>query len=201
MMPPAAAHVQPGLFDADPALPEGFRYQPELIAPDQEAEIAAWLETLEFKPYEFQGYLANRRVVSFGLRYDDRTRQVGPAAPIPGELEPIRASAAAFAGIEAETLEHVLINEYRPGAPIGWHRDRPQFGEVVGVSLLSPCLFRLRRRKPGGFDRVSLRLEPRSAYVMRGPARSEWEHSIPPAEALRYSVTFRTMRSRVLTEY
>jgi len=198
---PSAAHAQPSLFGVDPVLPEGFRYQSDLIGAEEEVEVAAWLETLEFKPYEFQGYLANRRVVSFGLRYDDRTRQVGPAAPIPDRLKPLRAKAAAFAGLEAEALEHVLINEYRPGAPIGWHRDRPQFGEVVGVSLLSPCVFRLRRRTPGGFDRVSLRLEPRSAYVMRGPARSEWEHSIPPAQELRYSVTFRTMRSPGFTQY
>jgi alkylated DNA repair dioxygenase AlkB len=187
---------QPSLFDAGPLMPEGFRHRADLITEAQEAALLAWLQTLEFRPYEFQGYLANRRVVSFGLRYDDRTRQVGPAEPIPVELHGLRSQAAAFAGVAPDALQHVLINEYRPGAPIGWHRDRPQFGAVVGVSLLSPCIFRLRRRTGRGFERASLRLEPRSAYVMQGPARDEWEHSIPPAEQLRYSVTLRTVRPR-----
>jgi alkylated DNA repair dioxygenase AlkB len=193
----AQAPIQPSLFEAAPAMPDGFRHRADLITADEEATLLAWLRTLEFKPYEFQGYLANRRVVSFGLRYDDRTRQVGPAAAIPGELHGLRRRAADFAGVEADALRHVLINEYRVGAPIGWHRDRPQFEAVVGVSLLSPCTFRLRRRTGAGFERASLRLEPRSAYVMRGPARDEWEHSIPPAGELRYSVTLRTVRAGV----
>src|ERR1044072_8316417 len=112
MPKPPSAQAQPGLFELAPVLPDGFAYGAELIDPEEEAALAAWLGTLEFKPYEFQGYLANRRVVSFGLRYDDRTRQVGPAAPVPAELRPLRARAAAFAGLQAEALEHVLINEY-----------------------------------------------------------------------------------------
>ena len=189
--------IQPGLFDAAPAMPEGFRYRPDLISPEQEAALAAWLGTLDFAPYEFQGYLAHRRVVSFGLRYDDRTRQVGPSAPIPAELLGLREKVAAFVGVAPGELQHVLINEYRAGVQIGWHRDRPQFQDVAGVSLLSPCLFRLRRRTATGFERAALTLAPRSAYVMQGPARNLWEHSIPPAEQLRYSVTFRTLRSPV----
>lgn len=192
----APSTLQPSLFEAAPAMPDGFRYRPDLISADEEAALAAWLATLEVRPYEFQGYLAHRRVASFGLRYDDRTRQVGPAAPIPAELLPLRARVAEFVGVEAAALEHVLINEYRPGVQIGWHRDRPQFQDVAGVSLLSPCTFRLRRRAGSGFERAALTLEPRSAYVMQGPARDAWEHSIPPAEQLRYSVTFRTLRPR-----
>jgi alkylated DNA repair dioxygenase AlkB len=196
-MPRASARIQPGLFEAaEPLLPEGFRYQPELITGEEEQGLLAWLQTLDFQPSVFQGYLANRRVVSFGFRYDDSTRKVAPAEPIPAELQPLRARAAAFAGLETAELEHVLINEYRPGAPIGWHRDRPQFEAVVGVSLLSPCAFRLRRRNGDGWERRTLRVEPRSAYAMQGPARWEWEHSIPPADQLRYSVTFRSMRRR-----
>jgi alkylated DNA repair dioxygenase AlkB len=196
-MPRASAPVQPGLFEAEtPLLPEGFRYQRELITQAEEAALHGWFQTLDFQPYVFQGYLANRRVVSFGFRYDDTTRKVSPAEPIPEALQPLRARAAAFAGLQADELQHVLINEYRPGAPIGWHRDRPQFEAVAGVSLLSPCTFRLRRRQGAGWERRTLQVQPRSAYVMQGPARWEWEHSIPPAEALRYSVTFRSMRLR-----
>jgi alkylated DNA repair dioxygenase AlkB len=176
-------------------MPAGFRYQPDLIDAGEEAALAAWIGTLDVAPYEFQGYLAHRRVISFGLRYDDRTRQVGAADPIPEELLPLRAKVADFAGVAPSDLQHVLINEYREGVQIGWHRDRPQFRDVAGVSLLSPCLFRLRRRTGTGFERASMRLEPRSAYLMQGPARDEWEHSIPPAERLRYSVTFRTLRA------
>src|SRR3954467_4452691 len=124
-MPRASALIQPGLFEAAPALPEGFRCQPELISAAEEQALHAWLQTLDFQPYVFQGYLANRRVVSFGFRYDDTTRKVSPAEPIPDELQPLRARAAAFAGLDTCELQHVLINEYRPGAPIGWHRDRP----------------------------------------------------------------------------
>lgn len=175
-------------------MPAGFRHQPDLITPDEETALAGWLRTLEFRPYEFQGYLAHRRVVSFGLRYDDRSRQVGPAEPIPAELLALRDRVGAFAGVAPDALRHVLINEYREGVQIGWHRDRPQFQDVAGVSLLSPCLFRMRRRTARGFDRAALTLQPRSAYVMRGAARSEWEHSIPPVGRLRYSVTFRTMK-------
>ena len=193
---PTAAAIQPGLFGTSPDLPEGFRYTPDLISQAEEQALHAWLQTLDFHPYVFQGYLANRRVVSFGFRYDDSTRKVSPAEPIPDELQPLRARAAAFAGLQTEQLEHVLINEYRPGAPIGWHRDKPHFEEVVGVSLLSPCAFRLRRKQGAGWERRTLTVEPRSAYVMQGPARWEWEHSIPPAEQLRYSVTFRSMRQR-----
>jgi alkylated DNA repair dioxygenase AlkB len=194
-MPRAAS--QPGLFETEPLLlPEGFRYQPELIGPEDEQVLHAWFQTLDFQPYVFQGYLANRRVVSFGFRYDDTTRRVSPADPIPDQLQPLRARAAAFAGMETQDLQHVLINEYRPGAPIGWHRDRPQFEAVVGVSLLSPATFRLRRKQGSGWERRTLEVQPRSAYVMQGPARWEWEHSIPPAEQLRYSVTFRSMRQR-----
>jgi alkylated DNA repair dioxygenase AlkB len=100
-----------------------------------------------------------------------------------------------MAGHAPEDLQQVLLNEYQPGAPIGWHRDRPIFAEVVGISLLAPCAFRLRRRTDAGFERVSVRLEPRCAYLLSGPARGVWEHSIPPVDALRYSITFRNFKA------
>jgi alkylated DNA repair dioxygenase AlkB len=186
--------AQPALFDTPPVLPEGMRYRPELITAAEEQALSDRFAALPFQPFEFQGYFGKRRVVFYGYRYDFTEREVQRVAPIPDFLLPVRERAAAFAGLEPEALEHALINEYQPGAPIGWHRDRPQFGDVLGVSLLSPCRFRLRRKTGARWERMTITLEPRSAYLLRGPARSEWEHSIPEAEALRYSITFRTLR-------
>jgi alkylated DNA repair dioxygenase AlkB len=109
---------------------------------------------------------------------------------------PLRKQAAAFAGLAPMEIEHALVTEYTEGAAIGWHRDRPVFGDVIGISFDSACRFRFRRKRGAGWERAAVTLEPRSAYILRGPARTEWEHSIPPAEALRYSVTFRTVRSK-----
>jgi alkylated DNA repair dioxygenase AlkB len=116
---------------------------------------------------------------------------------LPDFLLPLRKRAAEFAGLEPLALEHALLIEYRPGAGIGWHQDRPQFGDVIGISLLAPCTFRLRRKINTTWVRRALTAEPRSAYLLRGASRKEWEHSIPPLETLRYSVTFRTVRKAV----
>jgi alkylated DNA repair dioxygenase AlkB len=182
---------QPDLFAAD-ATPEGFRWTVELITPQAEAELIAAIAGLPFAPFEFRGFLGARRVVSFGWRYDFNKSRLGAAEPLPEFLQPLRTAAAAFAGLDPAALEHVLVTEYAAGAAIGWHRDRPEFGQVVGVSLAAPCRFRFRRRDGAGWRRAALILPPRSAYLISGPARFEWEHSIPPVERLRYSVTFRT---------
>jgi alkylated DNA repair dioxygenase AlkB len=191
---------QGALFDLPPQapsdLPEGFAYRPDFISPAEEQALAAWLETLPFQPFQFQGYEGRRQVVSFGWKYDFSRSHLLKADDLPPELVPLRAKAAALAGHRPQDLQQVLINKYEPGAPIGWHRDRPVFAEVVGVSLLAPCPFRLRLRLPeGGFLRRTVTLAPRSAYLLSGPARTLWEHSIPPAEALRYSITFRNFRA------
>ncbi|TPI17285.1 alpha-ketoglutarate-dependent dioxygenase AlkB [Mesorhizobium sp. B4-1-3] len=178
-----------------PTVPEGFSYQPDLIAREEERELVRHIQDLDFKPFDFHGHLANRQVVGFGLRYDYERRQVLEAPPIPDFLLPLRANVAAFAGVPAREFVQVLINEYRPGAGIGWHRDKPHFELVAGVSLLAPCSFRLRRRNGASWDRETIEVEPRSVYLMAGPARNEWEHSIPPVEHHRYSVTLRTMRA------
>ena len=193
-LPVVKTPCQPSLFEAPaptPDLPEGMTYAPELLSPDDERRLVAEIEGLPFKPFEFRGYLGNRRVVSFGWRYRFDGSGLGRADEIPGFLVELRDSAAAFGGIDPEDLQHALVTEYAPGAAIGWHRDRPEFGRVVGVSLVSPCRFRLRRRTASGFERKAFTAEPRSAYLLSGPARREWEHSIPAVEALRYSVTFR----------
>jgi alkylated DNA repair dioxygenase AlkB len=187
--------TQLSLLEPASALPEGFVYRPELVAPEQEIELIEHFQELDFREFEFQGYLGKRRVASFGLHYDFAERRVREAAELPAFLLPLRDRAAAFAGLAAAAFEHALVTEYTPGAAIGWHRDRPVFADVVGISFGSACRFRFRRRQGQGWERASLVLEPGSAYLLRGPARYQWEHSIPPAEDLRYSVTFRSVTS------
>jgi alkylated DNA repair dioxygenase AlkB len=181
------------LFGAPDLLPEGFYYRPDLLTADEEAALARELGGLPFEPFDFHGHLANRRVVGFGYRYDYASRAVRPAAPVPRFLTPVREKIAAISGWPAEAFEQVLINEYLPGAGIGWHRDKAYFGLVAGVSLLAPCRFRFRRASDAGWDRLATTLEPRSAYLMTGPARHEWEHSILPLDRHRYSITLRTL--------
>ncbi|WP_395671545.1 alpha-ketoglutarate-dependent dioxygenase AlkB [Phenylobacterium sp.] len=187
-------HAQPSLFEPDAGLPPGFVYRREFLSADEEAAIAAQLAALPFAPFLFRGVEARRRVYSFGWRYDFTAGRVEEAEPIPPWLEAVRARAEALAGLAEGALQQLLINEYLPGAPIGWHRDRAQFDRVVGVSLLAPCLFRLRKREGTRFARAGLTLAPRSAYVIAGEARQLWEHSIPPVSAHRYSLTFRSFR-------
>ena len=186
---------QLSLFEPSPALPAGFRYRAALISSDQERDLLERLADLAFAAFEFQGHTGKRRVVSFGWEYDFNTGELRRAEDIPSFLLPLRDSAAAFAGLAPSGLQHVLITEYAPGAAIGWHKDRAVFGDVVGVSLLSPCVFRLRRKAGAAWERASLTLEPRSAYLLRGASRTGWEHSIPAVGGLRYSITFRNLRS------
>jgi alkylated DNA repair dioxygenase AlkB len=187
---------QQSLFgeQAAPGLPEGFAYLPEFLSPDEEARLAAWLATLPFQPFQFRGYEGKRRVISFGWQYDFTRSHLEKAGDMPPELKPVRARAAAFADLAPDELQQCLLNEYLPGAPIGWHRDRPMFEKVLGISLLAPCVFRLRRRVGDGFERQAIELAPRSIYRITGEARTGWEHSIPPVKAHRYSITFRNFR-------
>ena len=175
--------------------PEGLRYQTRLIEPVEERALAEAFAALPFKAFEFQGFTGNRRTVSFGWHYAFDGSGLHEAAPIPDFLLPVRAKAAALAGLQPEALQHALIIEYSPGAGIGWHRDRPVFGDVVGVSLLAPARLRFRRKTGAKWERFALMTEPRSAYHLTGSARTEWEHSIAPMEVLRYSITFRTLRT------
>jgi alkylated DNA repair dioxygenase AlkB len=188
------ATLQAGLFESAPDLPEGMRYVPGLISADEERALLDNLPALPFKEFEFHGFLGKRRTVSFGWHYDFNGGGLKQAGELPDFLAPLRMRASEFAGLNALALEHALVIEYKPGACIGWHRDRPQFGDVVGISLLAPCTFRLRRKAGAAWERRSLTAEPRSAYLLSGASRTEWEHSIPPLETLRYSVTFRTLR-------
>jgi alkylated DNA repair dioxygenase AlkB len=154
------------------------------------------LAALEFVPAKFQQYTARRRVVTYGASYDYGAHALAEAPPIPEYLQPLRERVAAWIGVPAEALAYALINEYRPGTPLGWHRDRGEFEVVAGVSLGGAARMRLRRYPPKKGDKaLSLDLEPGSAYVMRGEARWGWQHCISPTPGLRYSITFRTART------
>lgn len=191
-MPRAVVARQPGLFDEGPS---GLQFREAFVTPDEERALVAEFAALEFAPFQFQGWEGKRETVSFGWRYDFGTARLDPAPPIPDFLMPLRARAAEFAGLAPEAFEQALVIRYDAGAGIGWHRDRPVFDKVVGVSLLSPCVIRFRRRRGRGFDRFPLGAAPRSAYLLSGEIRHSWEHSIAPLDVLRYSVTFRN-RSR-----
>ena len=183
-----------GLFGADPAIPEGFRYRTGVISAEYEARLINDIRPLPFKEFEFLEYTGKRRVVSFGWRYDYDSKTLNRAADMPPFIVELREVAALFAEVKPESLQQALVTEYQAGAPIGWHRDKAQYGDVIGLSLLSSCQFRLRRKLGDAWQRYSLTAAPRSAYLMRGPSRTEWEHSIPPVDTLRYSVTFRNFR-------
>lgn len=183
------------LFDAPPAMPPGFTYQRGVLSVAEEQTLVAQVSTLSFKPFEFHGYTGKRQTVSFGWKYDFEAEMARRVDDVPEWLFPVRARAAALASMAPERLQQALITQYEPGAAIGWHRDKPVYGQVVGVSLVSACNFRLRRKSADGWERRSLIVEPRSVYVMDGPARWEWEHSIPGVECLRYSITFRNLKS------
>jgi alkylated DNA repair dioxygenase AlkB len=181
------------LFGAIQALPEGFRHQLEILSPEEEQSILQRVRALPFKEFEFQGFVGKRRTVSFGWRYDFNDRLLREAEAIPDFLLSLREVAAEFAELPSAALQQVLVTEYDAGAAIGWHRDKKIFGDVVGISLLSACRFRFRRKAGSSWERAAITAEPRSAYLLRGPSRTEWEHSIPAVEALRYSITYRSL--------
>jgi alkylated DNA repair dioxygenase AlkB len=179
-------------------LPEGFLYRDEFLTEVEESELLRIFGGLDFAAYDYHGYLAKRRVVRYGVNYDINTREPSETTQaVPDFLLSARERAAQFAEVSADDLVQAMVSEYSVGTPIGWHRDAPQFGTIVGISLGSACRMRLKPYQSTGKNKVlSLRLERRSIYVMRGAARSQWQHSIPAVDEMRYSITFRTLRSK-----
>lgn len=186
--------MQPDLFA--PSLIPGLSYAPDIISREEEAELATRIGALALTPFRFQGWTGKRLTLSFGWNYDFDNGRFAAADPIPEWLETLRAKAAAFAGLDGADLVQVLLTRYDPGAGIGWHRDRPVFDHVVGVSLGSEARLRFRRRTQKGFDRFAIPLAPRSVYHLSGEARHDWEHGIAAMETRRWSVTFRTLSAK-----
>jgi alkylated DNA repair dioxygenase AlkB len=190
--------TQPDLFAG--AWPEGLRYQPEFLSVTEESALLQQFAALQFRQARYKSYDARRRVVSYGGSYDFEANVLRAAEPVPEFLLTLRARIAAELRVAAERLAHALISEYRPGTPLGWHRDVPEFDTIAGVSLLAPCEMRFRPYRAQECGRrpvVGLELARRSLYVIAGPARWRWQHSVVKTAALRYSITMRTTRRRL----
>jgi len=182
------------LFPEAADLPEGFRYYEDVLSPAEEAILLDGVRTLAFGDVRMRGQVARRRTIHFGWTYGYETWRVEPGPPTPEFLLELRGRAAALAAVEPEALAEVLVTHYPPGAGIGWHRDAPAFGVVVGISLLSACRFRFQQGRDAARRTRALMLAPRSAYVLAGAARWQWQHAIPPTKEERFSITFRTLR-------
>lgn len=190
--------LQPDLFGDDaPSLPAGLVLQPDFVTAAEEATLLAWIGTLPLHEARYKAYTARRRVASFGSSYDFDSHELRPAPPLPEVLRWLRERAAAWIGIAPDAISNALVAEYRPGTPLGWHRDVPDHEIVFGVSLAASATMRLRRYPPQPrAPTLDLDLPPRSAYILRGEARWAWQHAIAPTPALRYSITLRTPRDR-----
>ncbi len=183
------------LFGSLQRLPVGLVYEPDFISREEEAALHTEISSLPLQEAKYKDYTAKRRIMSYGASYDFSSNELIPAGPIPAFLHPLRERVAQWVDVPASRFTHALIAEYNTGTQLGWHRDVPEFEIIVGVSLGGPCRMRLRRyppKKGRSTASLSLDLEPRSAYVMRGEARWGWQHSIPPTKTMRYSITFRT---------
>jgi alkylated DNA repair dioxygenase AlkB len=192
--------VQADLFAAPaPQLPDGMTYQRDFLSIEEEAQLIDIVSAMPVKEMNYRGYTARRRVLSFGGSYDFQAQQLNEAPPIPDALEPLRRRVASWLGVAPGAFTQVLVAEYREGTPLGWHRDVPDFEDVVGVSLLNEAVMRFRPyppREPKKAGVIKIVVEPRSIYLLRGPARWAWQHSVAPTPSLRYSITFRTSARR-----
>jgi alkylated DNA repair dioxygenase AlkB len=186
--------AQLALFPEPSAGPAGLRYQPEFVSETVESELILRISELSLQPFQFGAFEGKRRVASFGFRYDYTLKRIQGADPIPAWLTSIARSVETFGNLPAGSVRQILCTEYDVGVGIGWHRDKPHFDKIFGLSLGASCKFRFRRTAGDKWQRFTLTAEPRSLYMMSGDSRQVWEHSIPAVERRRYSITFRTMR-------
>jgi alkylated DNA repair dioxygenase AlkB len=193
----ATAAEQQHLFGGVQGGPPGLRYEREFIAPAEERRLLTEIARLPLREADYRGYTAKRRIVSYGAGYDFDSNVLRPAPAVPPFLFPLRTRVAERVEVAAGTFMHALVTEYRPGTALGWHRDVPDFGTVVGVSLGTSCRMRFRSFPPArGQEIFVLELAPRSLYVLADAVRWQWQHSIAPTPGLRYSITFRTLAPR-----
>jgi alkylated DNA repair dioxygenase AlkB len=189
---------QASLFDTDDtAFPPGMRFELDWLGTEEEAALMEAIRALDLHEAKYKQYTARRRVASFGGKFDYDNNRLLPAPPIPPAFEPLRQRVARWLGVAPDLFSQMLVAEYAPGTPLGWHRDVPDFESIVGVSLLGEGEMRVRPYPPASARAAEVRslvLPPRSAYVLEGPARWQWQHSIVPTKVLRYSISLRTAR-------
>lgn len=173
--------------------PSGFGVESDFITSDEEHALVEQIGKLPLVPFKFGAFEGKRRVASFGWRYDYSMQKLLPASPVPDWLAMFARRIEGFFRLPGGAVQQILCTEYDEGVGIGWHRDKPHFAEVFGLSLASHCKFRFRRKRDDAWQRLTFDIAPRSLYRMSGEARHLWEHSIPPVAARRYSITFRTM--------
>ena len=184
------------LFPLEPLYPEGFYYEPHFITPEEEKELLAVVTGMELRPMLFQGYEAKRKVASFGYDWSFEHRKLSKGKDIPAAFETLMQKAARHLSLAKEDFAELLVTEYTEGSVINWHRDAPPFALVAGISLAADCLFKLRPYEEARQTRkaiISLPVQRRSLYILQGPVRSDWQHSIAPVQQTRYSITLRTL--------
>lgn len=195
----------PSLFEGPPNLPDGFIYRPNFLSEAEEQGLIGKIQDIQLTPFKYYQFTGKRRTASFGWQYEFGASDITTAPEIPPFLLPLRSRAGALFNIDPNSLSQTSIVEYSTGSPIGWHRDIPHFGIVLGISLGAACRMRFRKysrarsTKRNRDEIVSIELEPRSIYLMSGASREIWQHSIPPVKALRYSIMMRTTRARPQT--
>lgn len=189
------------LLDTGIELPNGFIYRPNFITPAEEDVLLAMFESLPLVHPIYEGqYEAKRRIMSFGWGYDFKNKKLIPGPPLPKFLQGAQRKIAKWLDIPARCVAHALVTEYQPNTAIGWHVDTEEFEHVIGLSLSGWCTMKLRpaprfkrKEKRKASDTTQIDLERRSAYIMQGSARWDFQHSIAPTKTLRYSITFRTL--------
>src|ERR671910_342460 len=190
------------LFDVPAQVPDGFIYRQNFISEAEEQELMRQIQKVSLEPFKYYQFTGKRRTASFGWQYEFGTSEITAAPEIPPFLLPMRTRAGNVFDIDPKSLVQTSIIEYSTGSPIGWHRDIPQFGVVIGISLGAPCRMRFRkdsRVRPKKLNRdeiLSIELQPRSIYLMSGASRESWQHSIPPVKELRYAIMMRTLRAK-----
>lgn len=185
------------LFDIKPDFPPGFLYKPGFLSPAEEQLLIREIESMELHHMKFHGYTANRKVASFGFDYSFETRQLTKGKDIPDAFLWLIEKVANELHIPQDTIAELLVTEYGTGTVINWHRDAPPFDIIIGISLLSDCIFKLRpqeKTRQTRSETISFPVERRSLYVMKDDARSQWQHRIAPVKSKRYSITLRTLR-------
>jgi alkylated DNA repair dioxygenase AlkB len=198
----AGAKDDPSLFETSAKVPDGFMYRPHFVSEAEEQELIREIQKLNLAPFKYYQFTGKRRTVSFGWQYEFGEKDITTAPEIPPFVSPLRTRAGRLFNIDPDDFVQASIIEYSTGAPIGWHRDIPQFGVVVGVSLGAACRMRFRRysrsrsKNPKRDEILAIGLQPRSVYLMSGPSRESWQHSIPPVKELRYAIMMRTLRAK-----